>query len=230
MAKPKASLKSSLRKSVLEAYRARGRGLNNLWLVYSVKTKRDWILPSDRQLVHWLYFLEINPEVATFDLAPEPILSADDNETRATELDATVINRDGTIEWHEVKANTKNDDPAHLSQKQAQVNAASLARANYKRFNDVELKPKVRVAMRWLNAIGYTAAIRDQEHINCRTSLVMTIRKLRAGNVKSILANLDSYESTVVLGMLVRLAIEGVVNLNLTNKSFGLLTTWQCRD
>lgn len=65
------------------------------------------ILPSDRQLIHWLYYLETNHEVTSFDLAPEPILSKDDNETRATELDAIVTKRDGTIEWHEVKAGKK---------------------------------------------------------------------------------------------------------------------------
>src|SRR5574342_340365 len=69
------SMKSTLRKTVMEAYRSRGKGISNLWLVYSAKTNSDWILPSDRQLIHWLYFLEANPDVRTFDLAPEPILS-----------------------------------------------------------------------------------------------------------------------------------------------------------
>jgi hypothetical protein len=33
------------------AYRSRGRMNRNLWLVYSQKTNRDWILRSDRHLV-----------------------------------------------------------------------------------------------------------------------------------------------------------------------------------
>lgn len=84
MTKPKASLQSSLRKSIIGAYRARGKGKNNLWLVSSIKTNQDWILPSDRQLVHWLYYLETNQDAIDFDLAPEPILSHDDNEVRST--------------------------------------------------------------------------------------------------------------------------------------------------
>lgn len=82
------SMKSSVRKKVRAAYRSRGQGNSNLWLVYSAKTGSDWILPSDRQLVHWASFLEANSDVRTFDLAPEPILSEDENEARATELDA----------------------------------------------------------------------------------------------------------------------------------------------
>lgn len=77
MARPGMSLKSSLRQSVIGAYRARGRGNSNLWLVYSPKTDTDWLIPSDRQLVHWLYFLESNPEVRSFNLAPDPIISHD---------------------------------------------------------------------------------------------------------------------------------------------------------
>jgi hypothetical protein len=227
MTNPKISLKSSLRKSVIGTHRARGKGLSNLWLVYSIKTNNDWILPSDRQLIHWIYFLEINPKVATFDLAPDPILSADENETRATELDAYVEYKDGSSEWHEVKANAKRNDPSHLSQKQAQINASLKTRVNYKRFNDDELKPKVKIALRWLTAISFAAQIRDQEHLACRTSLVMTFKKLESGNVKTILDELEVFEKVIVLGMLVRLAIEGVISLNLNNKTFGLLTPWQ---
>lgn len=230
MAKPKASLKSTLRKSVIGAYRARGGGTNNLWLVYSVKTNRDWILPSDRQLVHWLYYLEINHEVVTFDLAPEPILSKDDNEARATELDATVVNRDGTIEWHEIKAGKKTGDPANKSQMQAQINAASLSRVSYRRFNDVDFEPKAKLAMRWLKAISFASAIRDQDHNACRTSLVMAIKELKSGDIRSILDNLIGHEIAVVLGLLVRLAIEGIVKINLTNTTFGLQTRWEYCD
>lgn len=229
MVKPNASLKSSLRKSVIGAYRARGTGNNNLWLVFSIKTNQDWLIPSDRQLIHWLYFLETNPDVQTFDLAPEPILSNDDVEIRATELDATVINRDGSIEWHEVKAGKNSSDVNHESQKRAQINAANIARASYKRFNDSDLESKIKVSLRWLKAIGFASAIRDQEHIPCRTSLAVAIKELKSGDIKSILNELEGYETTIVLGLLVRFAIEGFINLDLTNRTFGLLTNWKYR-
>jgi hypothetical protein len=169
MVTPNVSLKSSLRKSVISSYRSRGRSVSNQWLVYSPKTDSDWILPSDRQLIHWLYYLESNPEVVSFNLHPDPILSQDDVEVRATELDAIANLRDSSVEWHEVKAGKEKDDPTHQSQLIAQSIAASRQRVTYKRFNDIDLEPKVRVAMRWFKAIGYAAAIRGEQHITCES-------------------------------------------------------------
>ena len=171
MAKAGRSPRATLRRSIPDAYRTRGHRVNNLWLVYSVKTDRDWLLPSDRQFVHWLTFLETNPEVVTFDLAPEPVLSHDDKECRATELDAIAVFRDQHVEWHEVKAGTVRQD-ADRSQFLAQEAAAHDAGAIYRIFNDQDLRPNSKLAVRWLKAIGYAAAM-DQENGSipvCETS------------------------------------------------------------
>ncbi len=224
------TIKSSLRKSVIETYRARGKGLNNIWLVYSHKTKRDWILPSDRQLIHWLYYLESNPEVKTFNLPFEKIISRDDDGIKATILDAEVENYNNGIEWHEVKAGTSKCDPEHISQMQAQINATKNLKIKYLRFNDNQLKPKVKVALRWFKAISYVAAIRDQELLSCRTTLISVIQKLKKGTLKSILEVMDNYEESVVLGMVVRLSIENVITLDLHERTFGYCTQWKLYD
>ena len=226
MASPGASLKSTLRKSVLGAYRARGKSINNLWLVYSVKTDSDWILPSDRQLIHWLYFLEANPEVSWFDLAPEPVLSHDGKEQRATELDAIVTLRDGQTEWHEVKSGHSKRDPLHESQMLAQANAASAKHIVYKRFNDTDLKPKVQVALRWNRAISYAAAIRGEAHHPSQTAIVLAMKDLHQGTIQQLLAKLDDQDPMIVLGILVRLSINGIVRLDLEKTFFGLQTSW----
>lgn len=124
------SPRSKLRRSIPDIYRARGHRVNNLWLVYSPKTDRDWLLPSDRQLVHWLVFLESDRDVLSFDLAPDPVISHDEIESRATELDAIAIYRDRHVEWHEVKAGATLRD-SDRSQFQAQVAAAHKAGATY---------------------------------------------------------------------------------------------------
>lgn len=221
------NLKSSLRNSVNKTYRGRGKSINNLWLVYSLKTDRDWLIPSDRQLIHWLYYLETNSNVISFDLAPEPVLSSDDLEVKATELDAIVVLKDGSIEWHEVKAGTSPIDPKHLSQMQAQVKAASNARVKYLRFNDVHLKSKVEISLRWKKAIAFAASIRNQEHTLCRVVLVNRIKNQHSGNIKNLLISLDEFEASIILGLLVRLAIENVISLDLTEESFGYQTKWK---
>lgn len=220
------SPRSTLRRSIPDVYRARGHRVNNLWLVYSPKMDRDWILPSDRQLVHWLVFLESDRDVLSYDLAPEPIMSHDGVEQRETELDAIVIYRDRHVEWHEVKAGTTHSE-SDRSQFQAQAAAANNAGAIYKIINDVDLAPKARLAIRWLKAIGFAAAIRGQEHGPCRSALVIYLNNKKSGHVSSILTELQAFDSAVVLGMLVRLSVSGIVNLNLEDRSFGLGTIWR---
>lgn len=226
MATSNASPKSKIRRTVLSSYRARGRSINNLWLVYSPKTDSDWILPSDRQLVHWLSFLESNPEVVTFDLSPGPIISHDGDETKATELDALVTLRSGYIEWHEVKAGKTKEPPEHMSQLEAQSRAASRQRVTYKRFNDVELEPNVRFAMRWLKAISFAAAIRGKDHVPTRTALVLRLKEQSQGYIKDILERMEEYDPAVVLGLCVRLASQGILSLDLDKASFGLQSKW----
>jgi len=220
------SPRSTLRRSIPDAYRARGHRLNNLWLVYSPKTDRDWLLPSDRQLVHWLVFLESNREVLSFDLAPEPVMSHDAKELRATELDAIAIYRDRHLEWHEVKAGTTLQE-TDCSQFQAQVTAAREAGATYRIINDEDLGPNARLAMRWLKAVGFAAAIRGQEHSLCRSALVAYLNNKKSGYVRLIVSELQAFDSAVVLGMLVRLSLSGIVYLNLEDRSFGLGTNWR---
>lgn len=230
MATSNASPKSNIRRTVLSAYRARGRSINNLWLVYSPKTDSDWILPSDRQLVHWLSFLEANPEVVTFDLSPDPIISHDGDEPKATELDAIVTLRSGHIEWHEVKAGRIKGASEQESQLIAQTRASSKQRVTYRRFDDTELEPTVRFAMRWLKAIGFAAAIRGKDHIPTRTALALRLKEQSQGHIKDILKLMEDYDSPVVLGLLVRLASQGIISLDLDKVSFGLQSRWAYLD
>lgn len=226
MSRTRLSMKSTLRKTVLAAYRSRGKNISNLWLVYSAKTNSDWILPSDRQLIHWLYFLEANPDVRTFDLAPDPILSEDENETRATELDAVVTLQTGPVEWHEVKAGRGKDDPANKSQETAQARAAEKEHVTYRRFDDTDLKPNAKVALRWLKAMGFAAAIGGHEYISCRTSMIVAIKRRGNGTVRELLSDLAECDPSVVHGMLVRLAVAGVVHIDLSSATYGLTTRW----
>lgn len=226
MARAGFSMQSTLRKTVRAAYRSRGKGNSNLWLVYSAKTNSDWILPSDRQFIHWLYFLEANPDVRTFDLAPEPILSEDENETRATELDAVVTPTKGQMEWHEVKAGRSKKNPDHASQATAQARAAAKERAIYRRFDDADLVPNARVAVRWIKAMGFAAAIAGEEYIACRTSMIIAMKKRGQGTVRQLLTDLAECDAAIVHGMLVRLAVAGVALIDLHASTYGLQTQW----
>lgn len=219
------SLRSKQRSEVISAYRGRGKRNNNLWLVYSVKTDRDWILPSDRQLVHWIYYLETNPLVASFDLMPIPIISHDGEETRGTELDAIVMNTDGSTEWHEVKSSESEKTRAR-SQLNAQSSAAVAAAATYRIFTDTDLRPLGRISIRWLKAICSAAAIRGQEQVQATLSILSIIQSQQAGYVVDLVDELAGFDSAILLGVLARLTIQGHVNLDLQTKGYGYSTRW----
>lgn len=226
MAKTGRSPRSKLRASIPDAYRARGHRVRNLWLVYSAKTDRDWLITSDRQLVHWLVFLEGNPEVLSFDLAPEPITRSDDPGRSAAVIDAIAIYRDRRVEWHDVRVEPLRDE-ADRSKVVAQTVAAAEIGAIYRIFSDEDLRPKARLATRWLKAVGFAAAIRGQEHGACRSALVSYLHGRGGGHVRSIISELENFDSAVVLGVLVRLSVLGAVHLDLEERSFGYATRWR---
>ena len=223
---PKAALRMSLR----SVYRARGHRVANLWAVYSVKTDRDWLLPSDRQLIHWLYYLETNPEVYSFDLAPDPVVSHDENEARATELDASVVFRDGRIEWHEVKASTSPQENER-SQHQAQSFATEREGVGYRRFSDTDFAGlPAMVSLRWLKPIAYAEVIRGQECGPYRTALAAYCSDQRSGTLVDLVRALENFDTPTLLGVLTRFAIGNIISLDLRQAPFGPYTRWSSND
>lgn len=218
MAKVFSTPQSKQRARVFDAYRGRGRRTNQLWLVYSVKTNRDWIWASDRQLVHWLVFLEANPSVLTFDF-PEPSMEGFRNESIVD-----VQLSDGSRERHTVFSDIVSFDSDNSF---VARNGISSSAVKQKFFCDTELKPLVPLAMRWHKALCFAAVLRDQEQLSSRIALVSAIKARGSGIVRDLLADIQNFDEALVLGMLVRIAIEGFVTLNLTDQGFCYATPWQ---
>ena len=221
------SPRARVRKSMFAQYGARGSDTkSNRWLAYSVKTNRDWIFPSDRQLVHWLMFLETDPAVQTFNAAPDIVLSVDDKEVRATELDAEVVYEDGHVEWHEVKSGS-HQHPSHRSQLQAQAAAASAQGIRYRIFDDEQLQPLAAIALRWLTATCFAAAIRDHPYLPAQNAIASYCYGTREGTVAEVLDAFSALPEPVTIGVLVRLAIKDVIAFDLKALPLGRRTPWK---
>ena len=212
--------------SLLKAYRSRARRNSNLWLVYSPKTNRDWILPSDRQLIHWLAFLEAAPAVASFDLDPPLELLKDIHTTVGTKVDAVVRMRDGSVEWHEAKAVADLDS----LQLRAQRELATARHITYRLIDDSRLFPARKEALRWLKPIAYAATIRERECEPTHAALASYVQQRRRGLVGEVLSDLNLHDSAEVVGVLVRLASRSIVTLDLTCAPFGYCTPWSNGD
>lgn len=222
-----ASPGSRQRLHIIDAYRGRGRRNNNLFLVYSVKTNRDWILPSDRQFIHWIHCLETDPQVKTFDLAPELVISTDAKEIRGTQLDAEVLLQDGAKEWHEVKSAESEVETAR-SQLLAQAAASSTEGVKYRIFTDRDFHPHIQTSIRWLRAIAFAAAIRKEAHPRETFAMATALERLGQGTVREVLSDLsgEGWDEPVLLGVFVRLAINGMISLDLANHGFSYGSPW----
>jgi len=217
VAKSSASPQSQQRLRVFDAYRGRGRRTNDLWLVYSVKTDRDWILSSNRQLVHWLVFLETEPSVKSFDFSPTKRETSDD-------VTVAVVLTNGSKERHLVIA-----DRAEVL-KDVNSGANDRQSEGIRIYSDIDLRPQVQLAMRWMKAIAFAAALRDKEHMHLRLALLPLLRPMECGVIGQLVEELSGFENSLVLGMLVRLAIEGHVKIDLSSFGFCSATPWAWQE
>jgi hypothetical protein len=210
-----ASPRSQQRLRVFEAYRGRGKRTNPLWLVYSVKTGRDWILSSDRHLIHWLVHLETEPAVKSFDLgAPND---------QGSEFEISVTLTDGGQEMHVVRSGTPFGSTPRTTVSETD---GKLRRS----FDDIDLKPVVSCAMHWFKALAFAAAVRDLSLEPVRLALVTHLHSEQAGTIHDLVAAMNEFEEPAVLGVLVRLAIEGHISLDMKEPGLSYATQWQLRE
>lgn len=229
MATRSQSPRSQQRVRVFDAYRGRGRRNNNLWLVYSVKTQRDWILSSDRQLVHWIHYLETASSVKWFDLNSDESVSPEIENGGWSERNADVVLIDGSKEWHQVNAGgVGTNHPQPYAEITHSETGSQIPRRRV--FGDDDLKPHVTLAMRWLKALGYAAAIRDQDHTALFLALLPILQSLRHGTVRHISNSMAEFDPATLYGSLVRLAIQGHVDLDLTESGFCYATPWHWHE
>lgn len=223
------SLRSRARSGIKNAYRARGHRNNNLWLTYSPKTDRDCLITSDLELVHWLCFLEFSDSVATFQLQPDPLSLPDGHSIRSLHYQALVTYRDGRLELHEVRSSSRAPHDV-LELTQAAKLSIGSPTATFRVFDEEKLRAAAPVAVRWLTAISYAAAIRERECHPESTALAVFINRVREGTVRDILEGLVDYDESVVVGVLIRFVIRGSVHVDLSARCLGYSTWWRLYD
>lgn len=206
--KPSLSAKSSARDLVHKAYRARGHRANNLWLVYSPKTDRDWLLNSDLQYIYWLYFLESDKTVADFEIF----------ERKAESPDFLVNYRDGSSEVHFVKSN-KSEVPESYP---VEGHNLSCRCFDYETLDAVAIE-----ALRWAKPLAFAASIRGEQHINLMNAVAFYFGRVRAGTIGDVVSHLGEYDHAEIVGVIVRQYSRGFIKISLESGPFSLNTCWE---
>lgn len=168
-------------------------------------------MASDRQLVHWLTYLETDSEVKSFDLSPEssPFESSERHFVK-------VERRDGTMEWQTIQTAVDG------AESQLTLPSARVLEISY---NDLE--ERALAAVRWLKPISYVTAIREQPLVQIHSALVAVIKTQKAGMISDVIKAMTGFDPHAVIGVLVRFHITGWVNLDVASQNFNLSTLWR---
>jgi hypothetical protein len=216
------TLPSKQKAHVLRAYRSRGRANRNIWLVYSLKTNRDWILRSDRHLVHWVLYLETNPRVRSFEIEPEEDLRVGVGNKADPAVDATVLLADGKHEYHRLMLTESNDSQACSATNDIHYASDGIFRI----ISETDLSSRGGEAMRWLKVLCYCAAIREERQSEATLAAITIMQGLGRGTVFDVLNLMQDFDSQVALGVLSRMAVLGDIALDLTSAGFTLSSAW----
>jgi len=218
------TLPSRQRENVIRAYRSRGKSNQQLWLVYSLKTNRDWILDSDRHLAHWILFLETNPDVRTFNLDPDDALIVNSGTEKGPDVDAVVELTSGESEYHRLLLGASGEeDYAH-----ADV-LDSSGSTTVRRFVEADLSTRGQEAMRWLKVLAYCAGIRDEQQSAATQAAMTVMRGLDHGTIRDVTESMRDFDLQVALGVISRMAVLGDIALDLSSSGFTLSSPWVWR-
>lgn len=173
--------------TIRSAMAARGRRLHNLWYVHSYLSDSVCILPSDAALFHFA-LLEGDPKVLKYELEAPSLETTINGEAVGTRFDAQVFLKDGTEEWHEVKADKTLNEVDNSSQLKAQRLLAEQHGVQYRLFTLKELNSQIVRIWNVLRMLQVIHAAHKLELASARTVAVshLLLGPLPLGEFRSI--------------------------------------------
>jgi hypothetical protein len=220
------SPKSKQRAKVASSFRGRGRANSNLWLVYSHKTTSDCVLVSDRELVHWIFNMEVAFNVFSYEQFEFGKMQNPKNISKRRAF--LVQLRDGSQELHCVVGGIQDRDRIE-NDVSADWHRMGRELIKIKVFTDEDLAPLVEISMRWLKVFGFVSALRGLKFNSALQLLTNTIEQRQQGNVSELVHDCGAFDAATVCGVIGRLAIDGRIDLCLNRMSFCGLTPWKLR-
>ncbi|WP_410952986.1 hypothetical protein [Pseudomonas sp. S1(2024)] len=204
------TVKSAAKYNLYKKYGGNSGRANNIWLVYSEKMHRDFALNSDLRLFHWIYWLETNAYVRSFEYF--------DKKTSA-EPDGELITADGCVRqfWIAKKIPPKiHADDAE----QGEIESDSII------VTPDEIISKAPEAMRIFGALSFCAGVRDQELAQIENRLILVERQMISGTIRQLLEAFEGIEESLVAGVIVRHMIRNLIDVDFTRDFFGRQTRW----
>lgn len=218
------------RPSKTYSFTKRAKTFGNMWRVYSAKCDKSFVLSSDRELAHWILYLEYNPDVEVFDLNPSPRALTPDLNSKRTVLDAEVVFKNGTMEWHEIKMGDFDKETYSTPQVDRQRELAKRANVKYLIFNDSDFVPVKGKIMPLLKVAACLSAGRDyyvSPMLNLDVHRYLTERA--CGTLGGYLSNFEDQDKDLLLYLFCKKYIEGFLEVEFARSFFSTSTRWTIR-
>jgi hypothetical protein len=199
-----------------------------MWKIYSAKCDKDFVLSSDRELAHWILFLEFNPDVASFDLNPPERTLIPGQGSSKTVFDAEVVYTDGHVEWHEVKMGEFDKENTSTPQIDLQREIARQRGIRYVIFNDSDLAPLRHKIMPLLRvaaclSVGRNYFISPLLNLECYRYLTDN----GSGSLGEFLVDFQQYEEPLLLYLFCKKYSEGLIGVDFQEAFFSKSTKWE---
>lgn len=211
----------TLRLKAIAAAVKRGDKNHNIWTAYSTKNQKDCVLIGDPEYLNF-HWMEGDPAILSFSVDSDLYIADQDESNGATYPDATVVYRDGDIEWREVKA-AEEAEGSLRDQRQRVIQERITLELGYQylRVTPELIKKHWQFISNWRRATAFCAAVRHlntQQYEDEVCALVSARKKIA---LSEITAQYTLNEHSLVLPALFKLCQEGRVLSDLDKLSLG---------
>lgn len=201
-------------KTIRLAIAQRGHIPHNIWVFWSYKLRKVFLLPSDRAVCYFA-LLEGDSTVVSYELETPSLVTAVGNAIVGTRFDATVRYRDGSISWDEVKGDIDSRESEPPLQLQAQKQLSAQHEIRYRLFTDDDFLPQMNRVWNCLRMLQVLQAAQSFSVARPRTSVLSRLSSGAAtiGELKSLDQNDQALNLASVFGLMFESAITGDLDL-----------------
>lgn len=189
----------------------------NIWLIYSSRMDRQWVLRSDLQYLHFLS-IEFDTDVLKFDLAPA-IGAQDEESETAPAFDAIVSFRDGHKEYRRMRVPPVDADGHGLPEDQGPFErAAAAAGGTYRLIRPDMLESKRVRIQNTLRMLRFIAAARRNSLVSVRNRIMTCLQRAPALTLQGIIDQLHDAPAAEVLAAAFQLVERGRIELDIDHQ------------
>ncbi|MEX5502260.1 hypothetical protein Q1J61_00575 [Pseudomonas putida] len=218
------SLKSQMRGKLASVHGKRTNTRNNLWICFSPKLDKDISLASNNELIYWISTLEVEPSIRSFEFGVMVnIRVGDAQEFRSIEL-IKVVQRDGKEEFHHISSSSKNDSVSEID---FMTSNGEIGSISYRAVSEDYIALNSKRAATLLSVLPFVAQMRGKAWRFEEENILNIMKMLRSGTIGNLIEQCNEYDAMIVVGLLVKFALQGKVELHeLVPKGLKRATRW----